>query len=289
MRGVRNMVFALATSVLTMTCNGCAAVSPHEMVRGEAAVPPTLGMQMAMPSALGTGLMQPQPSVSTVHVRGKSPERFVGTPVDDASRIVSQFLVGQPADFEIAKKFIVPEVNGQAWTGNDALVAIAAERGRVGLSRAGGADDIIAAEVAISAPRALTGLNFDVGVAPRITVRDEGNLTTQRVGGEVRIGQNFDFVESSKKAIDGWYIFAGADGEALVWDTSAENGFTPQIGGMALTDQVTVGDLQAGVSIQKAGGELSLSYVRRDVEYSDRNGSISNTEDFAAITFTMRR
>ena len=58
---------------------------------------------------------------------------------------------------------------------------------------------------------------------------------------------------------------------------------------MSLTDQVTVGDLQAGVSVQRSGGELSLSYIRREVKYSDRNVSISETEDFAGVSFTMRR
>lgn len=56
-----------------------------------------------------------------------------------------------------------------------------------------------------------------------------------------------------------------------------------------MTDQVTVGDLQAGLSIQRAGGELSLSYIRREMKFSDRNRSLSDTEDFAGITFTMRR
>jgi len=58
---------------------------------------------------------------------------------------------------------------------------------------------------------------------------------------------------------------------------------------MALTDQVTVGDLQAGISIQRSGGQLSLSYIRREVKYQDRNGSFSENEDFAGVSFTMRR
>ena len=64
---------------------------------------------------------------------------------------------------------------------------------------------------------------------------------------------------------------------------------TSSLSDMQMTDQLTVGDLQAGFSIQRAGGELSLSYIRREVAFSDRNKSLSDTEDFAGITFTMRR
>ena len=63
----------------------------------------------------------------------------------------------------------------------------------------------------------------------------------------------------------------------------------PRLDDMALTDQVTVGDMQAGISIQRGGGELSLSYIRREVKYKDRNGGFSENEDFAGISFTMRR
>ena len=100
-------------------------------------------------------------------------------------------------------------------------------------------------------------------------------------------GQDFDLLDRNGQP-QGWYVFAGADGEALVWDADA-NGFRPSLGDMSLTDQVTVGDLQAGVSVQRGGGELSLSYIRREVKYSDRNVSISETEDFAGVSFTMRR
>jgi hypothetical protein len=134
---------------------------------------------------------------------------------------------------------------------------------------------------------AMTGLNFDVGVAPRIAVREEGELLSQRVGGEVRIGRDFDILGKDGQPT-GWYIFAGADGEALVWD-AGNTSFAPNLNDMSLTDQVTVGDMQAGVSVHRAGGELSLSYIRREVKYEDRNGSISDTEDFAGVSFTMRR
>ena len=49
MRGVGRMVVAIASAVLTMACQGCVAVSPHDQMRIEPAVPPTVGMMMAAP------------------------------------------------------------------------------------------------------------------------------------------------------------------------------------------------------------------------------------------------
>ncbi|MEO1568397.1 MAG: hypothetical protein AAFR94_04155, partial [Pseudomonadota bacterium] len=60
-------------------------------------------------------------------------------------------------------------------------------------------------------------------------------------------------------------------------------------GAMALRDKVTVGDVQAGVALHRGLGELSLSYIHREIEWSDRNGGASTNEDFAGISFTMRR
>ncbi len=281
------MVFAISTAVVTMACQGCVSTSPHDQVRSEPVAPPTLGMQMAAPANYGTSATVP--AAPSVHVYSSEPTRFSGVPLGTTNSIASQILSEEPVDFSAstAASLSVPNNTRIDWGSNDTLVAVAAERSRAALSRPGQIEKDIAAEIAISAPKEVTGLNFDVGVAPRIAVREEGDILTRRVGGEVRIGQDFDILDRNGQP-QGWYIFAGADGEALVWDADA-SGFRPSLGDMSLTDQVTVGDMQAGVSVQRGGGELSLSYIRREVKYSDRNVSISETEDFAGVSFTMRR
>lgn len=283
------MVFAISSAVITMACQGCVSTSPHEQVRSEPIAPPTLGMQLAAPASYGSSAIATVPQAASVHVFSAQSTRFSGVPMDVTNSVAAQMLVDQPVDYrsEPAAGFSVPNNTRVDWGTSDTLVAVAAERSRAALSRPGQVEKNIAAEIAISAPKEVTGLKFDVGVAPRIAVREEGEILTRRVGGEVRIGQDFDLLDSNGQP-QGWYIFAGADGEALVWDADA-NGFRPSLGDMSLTDQVTVGDLQAGVSVQRGGGELSLSYIRREVKYSDRNVSISETEDFAGVSFTMRR
>lgn len=144
----------------------------------------------------------------------------------------------------------------------------------------------LAAELALSAPASQTGLGFDVGIAPRIEITRDGQFASQRFGGEVRIGQNFD-KRGKEGPESGWYLFAGADGEALVWQPDGTGNVSA--GEMALRDRVTVGDVQAGLSIQRGLGQISFSYIRREVEYHERNMGASENEDFAGVSFTIKR
>lgn len=286
MKGFTKMLVAVSASVLSMSCQACVSTTPHDTVRHEAAVPPTAGMTLSTRGSTRSQHVGPQSLAQSVHIVSGSPRRFSGTPIQSNTLPVFE-LTGQPADFEISSRYVPASTLGLSWTSNEALTAIAAERSRKSLSLPSAAEQNIAAEIAFSVPKESTGLDFDLGLAPRIAMRDDGEIISRRVGGEVRIGRNLNITNSLEQP-KGWYIFAGADGEALIWD-AAVDGFTPSFGGMSLSDKITVGDLQAGVSVQRAGGELSLSYIHREVRYSDRNGSIETKEDFAGISFTMRR
>lgn len=287
MKGFAKMLVAVSASFLSMTCQACVSTSTHDVVRHEAAVPPSEGMTLSTRGGSTASVhVGVQPASQSVHVFSGDPRRFSGTPNQGSDLPVFE-LTGEPADFEISSGYVPLSTLGLSWTNNEALTTIAAERSRQALTLPSEVGQNIAAEIAIAVPKESTGLDFDLGVAPRVTVRDEGELISRRVGGEVRIGPNLG-LNSSLEQPKGWYIFAGADGEALIWDAEID-GFTPSFGGMSLSDKVTVGDLQAGLSIQRAGGELSLSYIHREVRYSDRNGSIETKEDFAGVSFTMRR
>ncbi|MEL7546682.1 MAG: hypothetical protein AAGJ84_08530 [Pseudomonadota bacterium] len=144
----------------------------------------------------------------------------------------------------------------------------------------------LGAEWSLSAPSERTGLGFDVDVTPRVSYSRDGDFATRRVGGEVRIGQQFDR-RGERHVIDGWSLFAGADGEALMWEPGA--GGSMSVDRMALRDTVTVGDMQAGIAFQMGPGQISLSYIRREVEYSEKNLGASQNEEFAGITFSIRR
>lgn len=168
---------------------------------------------------------------------------------------------------------------------SEILTDVAADRIVASLSPVPREQRQLTAEIAFNALSDQTGLGFDVGIAPRVAITRDGPFASRRFGGEVRIGQNFD--KRGEDPSSGWYLFAGADGEALVWEPGNEG--TSAAGNMALRDKVTVGDIQAGVSIQRGPGQISFSYIRREVEYRERNLGASENEDFAGVSFTIKR
>lgn len=165
------------------------------------------------------------------------------------------------------------------------MTDVAAERAGASLSPVPREQRSLTAELALSAPAERTGLGFDAGIAPRVAITRDGQFASRRFGGEVRIGQNFD--KRGESTDSSWYLFAGADGEALVWEPNQEGRVAA--GDMALRDKVTVGDAQVGVSIQRGLGQLSFSYIRREVEYRERNLGATENEDFAGVSFTIKR
>ena len=165
------------------------------------------------------------------------------------------------------------------------MTDVAADRTGASLSPVPREQRRLTAELAFSASSEQTGLGFDVGIAPRVEITRDGPYASRRFGGEVRIGQHFDKRGESPES--SWYLFAGADGEALVWEPDQTRAIA--VGSMALHDQVTVGDVQAGISIQRGPGQLSFSYIRREVEYRERTIGHSENEDFAGISFTIKR
>ncbi len=287
------MVFAIASSLMTLACQGCVSSGAADSAYSEPAAEPSLGMTLAMPGSFGDGALN-TPDVNAL----SGSALMAAAPVSPGIRLTSPdseltvfATAATPSPFSLTGSGLtgVPHADTHfAWTASPALSSVAAQ---VAMSRYGQPDlkyNDMSFGLSIAATGVQTGLGFDVGLAPRVAVRDGGDLKSQRLGGEFRLGQGLGLVDPGKSP-QGWYVFVGADGEALVWDADMSrlgaNSFTD----MQMTDQLTVGDLQAGVSIQRAGGELSLSYIRREIEFSDRNKSLSDTEDFAGITFTMRR
>ena len=180
------------------------------------------------------------------------------------------------------------------WSTNDAVLALKLDAVNTPLPLLFQHTEVYTAEVTFTAAGEDTGFGLDLAVAPRATIENHAGFKSARAGAEVRIGQNLEQAVASldqrgvRPRVNSWYIFASSDDEALCWDLG-DHGAT--FDGVALRDQVTVGDIQAGIAFHRAGGELSIGYVHR--EFSSRGvtteNSISMTEDFTAVSFTMRR
>lgn len=151
--------------------------------------------------------------------------------------------------------------------------------------------DTVSAEVTFSASGSRTGLGFDVQAAPRAQIqRNQGGGSTARLGGEIRLGQGLEARDQRGTGIQApaWYFFVGADNEALVWNVADRD----SLNGLALRDDVSVGDFQAGMAFRSfAGSQMSLGLVQRKLSFNDPLGDkdIRRKENFAAFTFTLRR
>ncbi|WP_213271268.1 hypothetical protein [Hyphomonas sp.] len=285
------MMIAFATGLASLACQGCVSGDAMNVARYEPAAEPSLGMTLAVPGLMGNGALNTPSAEASASLAATTGAQAITQLASQGAPISVVAVAGPPPAFSLTGSGVtgmsVVDTN-LGWSGSPALARVAAQ---LSARRAGQPIEVIqdvSIGVSIAAPADRTGLAFDVGLAPRVAIRDQGDLSSQRFGGEVRLGQGLNIVNQSGQP-EGWYLFLGADGEALVWDN---DGSLPSIGDVLdvqMTDQVTVGDLQAGLSIQRAGGELSLSYIRREMKFSDRNRSLSDTEDFAGITFTMRR
>lgn len=287
------MMIAFATGLASLACQGCVSGDAMYAAQYEPAAEPSLGMTLAVPGLIGNGALN-APSAEASASLAASTEagaRTITQLTAAGAPISVVAIAGPPPAFSLTGSGVggmsVVDAN-LGWSGSPALARVAAQ---LSTRRPGQPVEVtqdLSLGVSIAAPSDQTGLAFDVGLAPRVAIRDQGDLSSQRFGGEVRLGQGLNLVNQNGQP-EGWYLFVGADGEALVWDNDAGMPSLGDVLDVQMTDQITVGDLQAGFSIQRAGGELSLSYIRREMKFSDRNRSLSDTEDFAGVTFTMRR
>ena len=293
MKGRGRMIAIAASTIAVLACQGCTtATSGLEIDAGvSTAAEPSEGIKLAAPAPLGA----PEMSV----------DNSAGLP-DIANAIIPEpktlYSAALPsgsiaADEEAAIRLSVMANTADAvlattdWSKAQAVELIAARQSVEKLiSPVTNEDDKdFSAEFQLDAPSEVTGLAFDVGVVPRLAYSEQGELKSRSFGGEVRIGQNFD-KRGSDDGPNSWYIFAGADGEALTYEPG-ETGLSQfDANKMTLRDQVTVGDMQAGISVQRGPGQISLSYIRREVSYHERGlQGVTENEDFAGVSFTLRK
>lgn len=129
---------------------------------------------------------------------------------------------------------------------------------------------------------------LDIQLTPRASVSFNDESSSAVVGALVRIGD--DLREDSDLKPNTWYMFAGADAEAVTYAPGSVRRIAS--GNFHLQDRIIVGDAQAGVGYRIGDADLSLGYFRREVTSFGReinSGGISFKEDAAALSFTWRK
>lgn len=139
-------------------------------------------------------------------------------------------------------------------------------------------------EFSLSAPAGM----FDVGVAHRtLSTEVEGRSVSSR-GAEVRIGQGLALRQASGDSSkrQGWYLFAASDGQALTW-TPNNNPAAPDRN-LRLQNSAEIGDIQAGLAMQRGDMQTSLSLVKRTVKNWIGPFKTSADDSFAGVTFSFK-
>ncbi|HHL43613.1 MAG TPA: DUF2219 family protein [Hellea balneolensis] len=122
---------------------------------------------------------------------------------------------------------------------------------------------------------------FNLQLTPHAGLRFDDDRQSAVVGALVRIGDNLR--EGSEMKSNTWYLFAGADAEAVTYTPSGVRRLTS--GEFHLQDRIIVGDAQAGVGYRFGDADLALSYYKRQA----RAENYSYNEDAAALSITWKR
>lgn len=119
---------------------------------------------------------------------------------------------------------------------------------------------------------------FDVHIAPKASVVVGDEVSGGGAGAVVRIGRNLS--RSRTKDDRGWYLFVGADAQALTWRLDAG---LPIAQAVRLEDQTIVGDAQAGVAWRFGPADVALAVMHREVKYND----VKRQETYIGVSFVM--
>ncbi len=120
--------------------------------------------------------------------------------------------------------------------------------------------------------------HLDVSVTPRAGLSFGEGGTAAGAGAEVRVGRHLGASLANQPR---WYMFAGADRRALVYNPAEGTDFDSA---MALTRREVVGDAQAGVAVRVGDVDLALAYVMRDYRHVTGLRVFDEEEQFGALT-----
>ena len=128
----------------------------------------------------------------------------------------------------------------------------------------------------------------DLQLIPRAAVNFGDQHSSALVGAVVKIGE--DLRETDPNDNTRWYLFAGADAEAVTFSTKGQSNLSASQ--FNLQDRIIVGDAQAGFGYKIGDADIALTYTRRDVNsfgLEPGDAAVSYREDAAALSLTWRR
>lgn len=183
--------------------------------------------------------------------------------------------LGSGAVLQVA--IIDDDTRQMAYTG---FAADVDERSPVVLDR-GDRDAAVAVNYQRQFAQAGDAERLDVAITQRAGVSVGPDGSAAGAGAEVRLGRFMD----TRYDYPRWYLFAGADRRALLYDPAEGADFG---NAMYLTHREVIGDAQAGVAVRVGKADLSLAYVHREYEHVAGVTKFDETEQFGAVTVNWR-
>jgi hypothetical protein len=278
----RSLMIAVALSAIALAASsGCAG-------------PSDFAAQTSFPN--GTSAYAATASASEQRqARAESPALQMALATEAAAAgPTPAYATAQNPDFEAALRGYMPAAD----TGPAPLtLTVAVAPGHMygpsaGLVAMPGSGDWRPLEISVAGPAASSGLDFSVSHQAGSDQGPTGLATTS--GAEVRIGQGLAsslaprFRSPTSWSHPAWYIFAASGRQALTFTPSTDPEALNR--NFRLQDRVNIGAVQAGISMEAAGLQASLSYVQRQVTTMDAIRHEERAqEDFAGLTLTWRR
>lgn len=139
-------------------------------------------------------------------------------------------------------------------------------------------------EASFAAPLSASGIAIAIAPSGSVVRTHVSQLTS--AGAEIRVGKGLIRGDGGRAEKRHFYLFAGAGGQALVVDVRGE-GFRSSA--LQVEDRVVLGDMQAGLSFERRGLQLSMGLIRREYSFVSAASTLSRTENFGALSLTLRR
>ncbi len=143
-------------------------------------------------------------------------------------------------------------------------------------------------ELAIAAGGADSPVDVSISQRASLGSDADGNIDRAGRGSELRVGRGLTARDQQREG-QSVYVFVASDDEALTYEPGARSEFGGRGSRVQIEDRAEVGDLSAGVTMERNGVQTSLAYVEREVSTTVGNRSYSRDENFAGVTVTMRR
>lgn len=130
-------------------------------------------------------------------------------------------------------------------------------------------------------------LPFEVSFTPRINRYDGDGYRRSQSGGMLTVS-SISPEDGSEVQEHGWTFFIASDGEQISIAPNKLNLSSPYAGAR-YSEEATIGEFQAGMSVKRSGTTYSIGYVQTEITTDNLEGKdMSRSYDFGGFTISRK-